>query len=178
MQAGQIKIEPKPKPEPDAYASTSVDLKLAKDLLEFKQDIKTPGLPDRDVVDPSESGFRFDQLAKLVTDRAEISGEGFMLNPNQFVLGWTEESVALLTSSRIAARVEGKSSLARLGVCIHITAPTIHAGFQGRIQLEIKNHGSMRIKLRVGMPICQLIFEQTLGTPEKGYSGQFLHQGR
>jgi len=87
-----------------------------------------------------------------------------------------KNNVELPTDSRVAARVEGKSSLARLGIGIHITAPTIHAGFSGPIQLEICNHGFLRVRLIPGMPVCQLIFEQTLGTPEKGYKGQFLGQ--
>ena len=66
--------------------------------------------------------------------------------------------------------------MARLGIGIHITAPTIHAGFKGQLQLEIVNHGPADVVLRPGMPICQLIFEQTLGTPEKGYAGIFAGQ--
>ncbi len=106
----------------------------------------------------------------------EMGADGYVLEPGVFVLGWTAENVELPTETRIAARVEGKSSLARLGIGIHITAPTIHAGFKGSIQLEICNHGKLRVRLIHGMPVCQLIFEQTLGTPEKGYSGQFFGQ--
>ena len=72
--------------------------------------------------------------------------------------------------------MEGKSSLARLGLGIHITAPTIHAGFAGQIQLEMCNFGPNEIILDVGMPICQLIFELTYGTPVKGYTGRFAGQ--
>jgi hypothetical protein len=72
--------------------------------------------------------------------------------------------------SRLAARVEGKSSLARLGLGIHVTAPTIHSGFAYPIRLEILNHGHAPIRLRSGMKICQLIFEATLGTAQKGFS--------
>jgi dCTP deaminase len=60
---------------------------------------------------------------------------------------------------------------------MHITAPTIHAGFKGQLQLEVVNHGSLDVILRPGMRICQLIFEGTLGTPEKGYAGMFAGQG-
>jgi dCTP deaminase len=82
--------------------------------------------------------------------------------------------------------VEGKSSLARLGLGVHVTAPTIHAGFGASenpqhlgssIRLEIWNIGPFRIKLEKGMPICQLIFEWVDGTPEQGYQGQFRLQG-
>lgn len=100
------------------------------------------------------------------------------MEPGSFVLGWTEENIELPVHARLAARVEGKSSLARLGIGIHITAPTIHAGFKGPIQLEICNHGPIRVKLMGNMPVCQLIFEQTLGTPDKGYSGQFFAQSK
>jgi dCTP deaminase len=65
-----------------------------------------------------------------------------------------------------------------LGIAVHITAPTIHAGFKGSIQLEICNHGPLTVRLSHGMRVCQLIFEQTLGTPEKGYQGQFYEQGQ
>jgi len=107
-----------------------------------------------------------------------MSGDGHILEPGGFTLGWTEENIELPVDSRLAARVEGKSSLARLGIGIHITAPTIHAGFKGPIQLEMCNHGFLRVRLMPGMPICQLIFEQTLGTPEKGYKGQFFDQAK
>lgn len=102
--------------------------------------------------------------------------EGFVVDPRVFVLGWTEQNIQLPIEARLAARAEGKSSLARLGIGIHITAPTIHAGFKGPIQLEICNHGPLKVKLTTGMRVCQLIFEQTLGTPDKGYKGQFYAQ--
>ena len=89
--------------------------------------------------------------------------------------------------AKIAARVEGKSSLARIGMGVHITAPTIHAGFGFKendtsfpgssIQLEIWNIGPLTIRLQKGMRICQLIFEEVHGTPDKGYEGQFVMQG-
>lgn len=104
-----------------------------------------------------------------------------------FLLGWTIEKVQLPHTSRIAARVEGKSSLARIGIGVHITAPTIHAGFGYRpndpafegnpIQLEIWNAGPLKVRLVKGLRICQLIFEEVHGTPNKGYDGKFSIQG-
>ena len=101
---------------------------------------------------------------------------GYSLKPDVLLLGWTHETIELPVQSRIAARVEGKSGLARLGISIHFTAPTIHAGFRGQVQLEMRNFGPHEVVLDVGMPICQLIFEITFGMPIKGYSGQFLGQ--
>ena len=104
-----------------------------------------------------------------------------------FLSGWTIEKIQLPHTSRIAARVEGKSSLARIGIGVHVTAPTIHAGFGYRpgeptfpgnpIQLEIWNTGPLPVVLKRGLKICQLIFEVVDGTPEQGYHGQFRVQG-
>src|SRR5262249_55910787 len=84
-------------------------------------------------------------------------------------------------------RVEGKSSMGRLGLGVHVTAPTIHAGFGDKegdpdypgtvLQLEIWNINRVPIVLDAGLPICQLIFEEVHGTPEKGYAGRFAVQG-
>jgi dCTP deaminase len=109
------------------------------------------------------------------------------LQPKEFILGWTIERIQLPHASRIAARVEGKSSLARLGMGVHVTATTIHAGFgydpkqpeTGQpIQLEIWNVGTLTIRLVKGMSICQLIFEEVHGTPNKGYGGMFATQAQ
>ncbi len=83
--------------------------------------------------------------------------------------------------------MEGKSSLARIGIGIHVTAPTIHPGFGEKegdpafagseIRLEIWNIGPLKIRLKKGMPICQIIFEEVHGIPEGRYAGQFALQG-
>lgn len=171
LQCGHIMIVPAPGPE--AYSSTSVDLTLSKFIRTWKAE---PLKGVEQVICPSAEGYNFNEVVKALSDSKELNAEGYILRPQEFVLGWTEETIELPTSSRIAARVEGKSSLARLGIGIHITAPTIHAGFPGPIQLEICNHGIMKVKLMPGMRVCQLIFEQTLGTPDKGYAGQFAGQ--
>ena len=171
LDCGQIKIAPIP--GVDAYSSTSVDLTLSKFIRCWKCD-SLKGVEQ--IIAPSVEGYNFNEVLKQLSEQRELGGEGYGLKPQEFVLGWTEETIELPTSSRIAARVEGKSSLARLGIGIHITAPTIHAGFPGSVQLEICNHGTLRVRLIPGMRVCQLIFEQTLGTPEKGYQGQFFRQ--
>jgi dCTP deaminase len=102
---------------------------------------------------------------------------GYTIQPQSFLLAYTRERLHLPVTSRVAARVEGKSSIARLGIGIHVTAPTIRAGFNGALQLEMFNFGPHDIILDEGMKICQLIFEQTIGTPEQGYQGMFAGQG-
>ena len=162
-----------PPPGPSAYSSTSLDLTLDETLREFDDGEEGLDL----VVDPAAQGYKFNKAISRVSDLKSIDAkDGYRLAKDRLVLAWTKERVHLKSRARIAARVEGKSSLARLGLAVHITAPTIHAGFTGQIQLEVINHGPLPIRLRVGMSICQLIFEQPLGFPEVGYGGQFSGQ--
>lgn len=166
----QIEIDPCPSSK--AFSSTSVDLTLGDQLQVFKK--AQAGMET--VIDPSADGYNYLDAIQDLVEKKTISEEGFALQPNILLLAWTIEKIKLPVFARVAARVEGKSSLARLGLGVHITAPTIQAGFTGNIQLEVVNHGARPIKLRKGMPICQLIFEQTLGVADKGYKGQFLGQ--
>lgn len=101
----------------------------------------------------------------------DLSREPFFLQPGQFVIGATLEHVTL--STRLGARVDGKSRLARLGVGVHITAPKIDPGFSNYITLEIFNLGPWTIMLQNEMEICSLILEP-LGRPAlRGYEGAF-----
>jgi dCTP deaminase len=138
------------------------------------------------VVAPHSSAYDFAALTERWGSEVPLGADGHVVEPLSFLLGWTVERIQLPHESRIAARVEGKSSVARLGLGVHVTAPTIHAGFGATgdpnyagssIRLEIWNIGPLRIKLEKGMPICQMIFEWVDGTPEKGYAGQFNLQG-
>lgn len=162
-----------PEPEEKAYSSTSVDLTLDPTLTEFRD--RRKGI---DVcIDPSSEGYRHDEVLAEVTEQITIDPQnGYEFRPGKLILAWSTEYVKLYSHARLAARVEGKSSLARLGVGVHITAPTIHAGFDGQIRLEMINHGVIPIRLKAGMRICQLIFEQTVGTPVSGYKGRFSGQ--
>lgn len=165
-----------PEPEDIAFQSTAVDLRLDPTISIFTKPAPVGGIQRLTRVDPADPTFKADEVIKALTKNEDIHPmNGYPLEPGVLILGWTKEFVDL-RQSRLAARVEGKSSLARLGLSIHLTAPTIHAGFQGRIRLEIVNHGHYPIILRSDMRICQLIFEQTLGTPDKDYEGQFVGQ--
>ncbi len=155
-----------PRPGPDAFSSTTVDLTLSDHFTEWKG---SAGVSIR----PGAQGYKY---TSLINHQSSFKQQQYTLKPHAFVLTWTTEEVKIPIHSRLAARVEGKSSMARLGVSVHVTAPTIHCGFEGPIQLEMFNFGPHEIILDAGMRICQLIFEQTLGTPEKGYTGLFLNQ--
>ena len=97
--------------------------------------------------------------------------------PEQFTSSALDLMLSLPPQSRIAARVEGRSTLARLGLVIHLTAPIIHAGFSGIIALEMYHFGPHPLRLWPGRhSICQLVFERVGGEPEGGirttYQGQ------
>ena len=164
-----IQIDPPPDRDV-AFSSTAVDLTLDSTITTFKDNVQ--GIEK--IIDPTNANVS-ELLVELTTSQ-KISAGGYNLPPKLLILAWTKEYVSLDIGTRIAARVEGKSSLARLGLAVHVTAPTIHAGFSGQIQLEMVNHGNVPIRLRPGMRICQLIFETTLGTPDRGYRGQFSGQ--
>lgn len=167
---GALTITPPP-PE-DAYAPNGVDLTLDTRMTLYR----APSVGEDPVIDPAGTGYSFREAIRAMADDIEIGAEGFVLDPGRLVLGWTCEKVDLQPTARLAARVEGKSSLARIGLIVHLTAPTIHAGSTGRIQLEIINLGPRPIRLRAGMKVCQLILEQTLGVPRNAYRGQFAGQ--
>lgn len=171
LEHGSIIIEPHP--EERAYSSTSVDLTLDPVLSAFRDPRKGVNV----CIDPSSEGYNHDDVLAEITRQLTIdTDKGYEFHPGKLILAWSREYIKLFPHSRVAARVEGKSSLARLGIGVHITAPTIHAGFDGQIRLEMINHGSVPVKLTPGMRICQLIFEQTVGTPVSGYKGRFSGQ--
>ena len=91
-----------------------------------------------------------------LTELVEAGEEPFVLHPGEFVLGSTLERITL--PSDIVARLEGKSSLARLGLVIHSTAGFIDAGFDGDVTLELSNVATLPILLYPGMKVAQFAF--------------------
>jgi dCTP deaminase len=182
-----VVIDPCPPPESPRWSSTALDLTLDGVVLEWVVDNPPPTGGGR-VGEVSPFSDTFNVLKMMDDPRSARKvpipeGDGYPLKPGGFILGFTVEKVRIPHECRIAARVEGKSSLARLGLGVHVTAPTIHAGFgaeQGKspipIQLEIFNLGPWVINLKGGMRICQLIFEEVREVPTTGYQGQFQGQ--
>jgi dCTP deaminase len=179
---GALKLTPVPIAE--AWSSTAVDLRLAKQLVFWQ---RPGGAGVEAVVCPAHPDYNFDLVREQYSQSIDIPADGYVFRSQSFLLGWTQEKIQLTHRSRLAARVEGKSSLARLGIGVHVTAPTIHAGFGYKkdddtypgspLQLEMWNVGPLDVKLVEGMSICQLIFELVDGTPEQGYEGKFSIQG-
>ena len=93
--------------------------------------------------------------------------EGFVLHPGEFVLGTTVEAVKIPVE--LVGRLEGRSSLGRLGLVIHATAGFIDPGFEGQITLEMQNIGSQPLLLRPYQRVCQLCFIRMSKVPEMPY---------
>jgi dCTP deaminase len=120
-------------------------------------------------IDPAEDQ---PELTRLVEAR---DGEPFILHPGEFVLGATYEQVTL--PDDIAARLEGKSSLGRLGLLTHSTAGFIDPGFSGHVTLELSNVATLPIKLWPGMKIGQLCFFRLSSPAENPYgTGSYLNR--
>lgn len=113
------------------------------------------------VIDPSED--QPDLTRMIEVDPTE----GFILHPGEFVLGSTFEQITL--PDDVAARLEGKSSLGRLGLLTHSTAGFIDPGFSGHVTLELSNVATLPIRLWPGMKIGQLCFFRLSSAAEKPY---------
>ena len=138
--AGRIVIDPL---DEQCIQPSSVDLRLDRLFRVFLNHT----MP---VIDVKED---LEDLTRLV----EIGeGEAFILHPGEFVLGSTYEKVSL--PDDLVGRIEGKSSLGRLGLLIHSTAGFIDAGFSGHITLELSNVANLPITLYPGMKIGQVSF--------------------
>jgi dCTP deaminase len=120
-------------------------------------------------IDPAEQQDDLTRLVKVAAD------EPFILHPGEFVLGSTYEFVTL--PDNIAARLEGKSSLGRLGLVTHSTAGFVDPGFKGHVTLELSNMATLPIKLWPGMKIGQLCFFQLSSPSETPYgSAKYLNR--
>jgi dCTP deaminase len=106
-----------------------------------------------------------------LTELTEVKeGEAFILHPGEFVLGSTLERVRL--PDDIAARLEGKSSLGRLGLLTHSTAGFVDAGFDGHLTLELSNVANLPITIYPGMKIGQIAFLRLTTEAETPYGSE------
>ncbi len=94
-------------------------------------------------------------------------GDAFIVQPGEFILGVTQETLTLCDD--LVARVEGRSSLGRLGIIVHSTAGFVDPGFSGTITLEISNLNRLPVALYPGMRVCQIAFEQMSSAADTPY---------
>jgi dCTP deaminase len=153
---GRIGIEPF---DPTDVQPSSVDLHLGADFQVFRNSRYA-------YIDPS-----LEQAG--LTERVDASpDEPFVLHPGEFVLGTTLERVTL--PDDIVARLEGKSSLGRLGLLIHSTAGYVDPGWDGRLTLELSNVANLPIVLTPGMEVGQISFSQMTTPVDRPYGSPGL----
>lgn len=166
-----------PIPDPDQFGapsgesrfgSSSVDLLLHEELIFLPKEVtgvKTMPSSETDVMKLLRT---FGNTKNLAPGRPET------IAPFVRVIGKTLEYMSL--PPHIAGRIEGKSTLARYGLAVHCTAPTVMAGYQGRLYLEMYNYGPFPIELEAGMRIAQLVLEHVGLPPIRGYMGRYFRQ--
>jgi dCTP deaminase len=151
IEAGRLVFDPY---EPAMVQPSSVDVRVDNRFRVFHN----ARYPFIDVRQPMED----------LTELVEVSGdEPFILHPGEFVLGQTLERVCL--PDDLVARLEGKSSLGRLGLLIHSTAGFVDAGFEGNLTLELSNVANLPITIYHRMPIGQISFMRMDGPVESPY---------
>src|SRR5690554_6032795 len=163
IEAGRLAIEPY---DPSMVQPSSIDVRVDRRFRVF-HNARYPYIDVR-------------QEMEGLTELIEVEGdEPFILHPGEFVLGQTLERVTI--PNDLVARLEGKSSLGRLGLLIHSTAGFVDAGFSGNLTLELSNVANLPITIYHGMPIGQMSFmrmdqpvERPYGSRETGskYQGQ------
>ena len=154
IESGQIGLEPL---EMSLLQPSSFDVRLDRFFRLFDNHKYA-------FIDPAEDQSDLTQLIEVDPK------EAFILHPGEFVLGSTYEFVTL--PDNIAARLEGKSSLGRLGLMTHSTAGFVDPGFKGHVTLELANVSNLPIKLWPGMKVGQLCFFQLSSPSETPYGSE------
>jgi dCTP deaminase len=153
--AGNIRIDPY---DPDAVGPASVDLRLGSEFRVFRK--------AREVVRVTE-----ETDYESVTQKVHVA-DGLMLVPGETVLGITKERITL--APNLCGWLEGRSRFARLGLLVHVSASFMQPGIANKQCLELSNFSPMPLLVAPGLPICQFIFQRTVG--EARYTGRFRDQ--
>jgi dCTP deaminase len=151
VDSGRLVVDPW---DPEMVQPASVDLRLGDSFRVFHNHRVTA----IDLREPPTN---------LTEEVVVPEGEPFAIHPGEFVLGRTLEYVEI--PDDVVARIEGKSSLGRLGLIVHATAGFVDPGFRGTLTLEITNLTRVPIKLYAGLPIAQLSFMALDGPAERPY---------
>lgn len=151
LESGRVRLDPY---EPAMIQPSSIDVRLDKYFRLFDNHRYA-------VIDPALEQPELTRLVEVPT------GESLVLHPGEFVLGSTYEAVTL--PNDVAARLEGKSSLGRLGLLTHSTAGFVDPGFTGHVTLELSNVATLPIQLWPGMKVGQLCFFRLSSPADQPY---------
>jgi dCTP deaminase len=159
IESGRVKIESdQPELFPHIHAS-SMDLRLGNTFKLYEHSRFA-------VLDPRKpETFAGNMRTITIPD-----GDSFIVQPGEFVLGVTREKISV--PDDLVVRVEGRSSLGRLGIIVHSTAGFVDPGFVGTITLEISNLNRLPVALYPGMRVCQLAFEMMSSPAETPYNAK------
>lgn len=154
MDEGRISIDPIE--DEKQIQPSSVDLRIGNEFKGFK-------IITKPYIDPYDDKDLESYMSSFTIDE----GKPFIIHPGEFTLATTYEYVKI--PDDIVARVEGRSSMGRLGVTMHVTAGYIDPGFEGKITLEISNIGKMPVALYPKQRVCQIVFETMTSPSAKPY---------
>lgn len=161
MDEGRIRIDPRP--GSDRISGVSVDLRLGNRFRVFNDH----AAPYIDLSGPrAEVDQAIDRIMGQELQMAE--GDAFFLHPGELALAVTLESIGL--PDDVVGWLDGRSSLARLGLMVHVTAHRIDPGWEGQIVLECYNSGKLPLALRPGMTIGAINFETMSGPAARPYN--------
>jgi len=155
IEAGDIVIDPY---EPTSIGPGSVDLRLSPHFKVFKKPRKVVVIDD---------GVDYREFTETVT-----APDGILLMPGESVLGWTLEKITI--ADHLCGWLEGRSTFARLGLMVHISASFMQPGLDNHQCLEMTNFSPNPMSIMPGTRICQFVFEQTIGRAH--YHGKFRDQ--
>ena len=154
LKEGKIGFEPLT--DEKQIQPSSIEMRLGDEVKLFKV-VRKP------YIDPKDP----DDISTYMESTIVPEGEAFIIHPNEFALATTLEYVKV--PDDLVARVEGRSSMGRLGITMHVTAGFIDPGFEGNITLEISNIGAMPVALYPGQRVCQIVFETMTSPSEMPY---------
>ena len=162
LASGHIQVTPPPDLETQLGAC-SLDLRLGNEFRVFERTRNA-------FIDP-RGDIDWDSFTRVVTVAPDVP---FIMHPQELVLAATVEEISL--PDDMLGRLEGRSSLGRLGIIVHGTAPLFYPGFHGRAVMELGNIGPMPVALYPGMRICSFTFERLSSPSSRPYRGKYSGQ--
>lgn len=152
LRSGRIKITPKPDLKTQ-LGSCSIDLRLGNTFRVFEHSRST-------FINPAKKDYS-NEITRMVKVK---NGQQFVMQPGDFVIASTLEKIVIAPD--LLGRLEGRSSLGRLGIVVHSTASIFDPGWDGEAVLELGNLGRIAVVLMPGMRICAMTFEE-LSSPSQ-----------
>jgi dCTP deaminase len=162
LESGQIAVSPLLDLD-SQLGACSLDLRLGNEFRVFER-TRNAFIDPRGQID-------WDSFTRVITVAED---EPFVMHPQELVLAATVEEITL--GDDVLGRLEGRSSLGRLGIIVHGTAPLFYPGFTGRAVMELGNIGPMPVALYPGMRICAFTFEKLSSPSSKPYRGKYSGQ--